>query len=86
MTVRSLEARGARHFWAPTRWFMDFASFPLPLDIAFTEAIKSHRVVVEHFSFEIIRKIFARVEVRQIAAELVAFATLLRASSVGWIF
>ena len=55
-------------------------------DVTFTEAIKSHRVVVEHFSFEIIGKIFARVEVRQIAAELVALATLLRASSVGWIF
>jgi hypothetical protein len=60
--------------------------FPRCRDIAFAEAIESYRVVVEHFSFEIIRKIFARVEVRQVAAELVAFATLLRASSVGWIF
>jgi hypothetical protein len=60
--------------------------FPRCRDIAFAEAVKSHRVVVEHFPFEIIGKIFARVEVRQIAAELVALATLLRASSVGWIF
>ena len=59
---------------------------PRRRDIAFTESVKSHRVVVEHFSFEIIGKIFARVEVRQIAAELVALATLLRPSSVGWIF
>jgi hypothetical protein len=52
----------------------------------FAEAIKSHRVVVKHFSFEIIGKIFARVEVRQVVGERVALAMLLRTSSVGWIF
>jgi hypothetical protein len=43
-------------------------------DIAFAEAVKPHRVVVEHFPFEIIGQIFARVEVGQVAAELVALA------------
>ena len=29
-------------------------------DVAFTETVKSHRIVVEHFSFEFIGKIFPR--------------------------
>jgi hypothetical protein len=59
---------------------------PRRRDIAFTESVKSHRVVVEHFSCELIGQIFARFYVRQVVGELVALATLLRASSVGWIF
>lgn len=41
-------------------------------NIAFTQAIKPHRVVAEHFSFELIRQIFARFEMGQVAGELVA--------------
>ena len=43
-------------------------------DVTFVEAIESHRTVLEHFSFELIGQIFARVKVRQVAAELVALA------------
>jgi hypothetical protein len=49
-----------------------FLRLPRRRDVAFAQAIKTHRVVAEHFSFELIRQILARFEMRQVAAELVA--------------
>src|SRR5690349_3933681 len=50
-------------------------------DITFAEAIESHRVVVEHFSFEFFGYVFAGIEVRQIAAELIPFALVRKIGS-----
>jgi len=49
------------------------ARFRLPRsgDVAFAQAIKTHRVVAEHFTFEFVSQVFARFQVRQVAAELV---------------
>ncbi len=41
-------------------------------DVTFAEAIKSHRIVIEHFLFELVGQVFAPIEGRQVAAERIA--------------
>src|ERR671919_1421145 len=43
-------------------------------DIAFAEAIKPHRIVVQHFLFDIVGEVLAGHEMGEVATELVAFA------------
>ena len=54
---------------------MKLAALRLPRrgDVTFVEAIEAHRIVIEHFAFELVGEVFARVQVGQVAAELVAF-------------
>ena len=58
--------------WKGKRRRENHDSVPSCGDVAFAEAVESHRVAVEHFPFEIVTQVFARFEGWQVAAELIA--------------